>query len=78
MDYRSYSLQEYGQLVLDMPVVVRTLASKLSRMEKRSNFKPENGYMFGFSFGAHVVLRAGKKYGHQRLHEVDGELQVLN
>jgi hypothetical protein len=77
MDFTAFSLREYGQLIWNYPAVSRGLTLKLERMV-RNGFDPNNGYLYGFSLGAHIVLRATRRFGYQRIREVDGEQFVKN
>lgn len=36
-------------------------------------FDPNNGYMFGFSFGARIAIQAAGNYGYQKLSKIDGK-----
>lgn len=33
-----------------------------------------NGYMFGFSFGAHLAITTATNFGAKRFKEIDGEV----
>lgn len=32
------------------------------------------GYMFGFSFGAHLAIKTATAFGEKRFKEIDGEI----
>lgn len=32
------------------------------------------GYMFGFSFGAHLAIKTATDFGEKRFKEIDGEI----
>jgi hypothetical protein len=73
MDYSPFSLvQNYVKLYRHFNGILRILTFKLEQM-LRVGFDPNNGYLFGFSFGAQLVLRAARRFGDQRFKEVDGE-----
>ena len=38
-------------------------------------FNFSNGYMFGFSFGAHLAIITARKFGEKRFKEIDGEFE---
>jgi predicted esterase len=46
---------------------------------KTEGFKPENGYIYGFSYGAHLALHGSlKAYGNQSLGLIDGKVYYSN
>lgn len=72
MDYSNHSVvQDYFLLVRKFNGLSQVLVDKLRQLEKEG-FDPDNLYMYGFSFGAQLVINAGKLYGHQRIAEIDG------
>jgi Lipase len=61
----------YRRLVRNFEPIVDILTHKLRQLET-DGFKPEDGYMFGFSFGAHIALHAAlNAFGENRFGEID-------
>jgi dienelactone hydrolase len=48
------------------------LVEKLLQLEAQG-FHPDNLFMYGFSFGAQLVINAGNLYGENRIAEIDGK-----
>ena len=71
MDYNRYSKGDYFVLVSKFEKIVAVLTDKLYALEAQG-FNPDNGYMFGFSYGAHLALEAGRRFGYQRIGQIDG------
>lgn len=73
MDYSNHSIvQDYFILVRKFDELSFVLVEKLNQLESEG-FNPNNGFMYGFSFGAQLVINAGNLYGHQRIAEIDGK-----
>lgn len=72
MDY-SYFAQEdkYFNLVNQFDAIADVLTIKLRDLE-RAGYDPDNGYVFGFSFGGQLVVEAGKRFGVRRIKNIDG------
>lgn len=72
MDYSNHSIvQDYFVLVGKFNQLSQTLVEKLLRLEAQG-FNPDNLFMYGFSFGAQLVINAGNIYGEQKIAEIDG------
>lgn len=73
MDLSHYSKNfNYFFFASQFPEVKNVLVDQLREMdEERFNF--ENGYMFGFSYGGHVVLEAAIDFGKQRFKMIDSK-----
>lgn len=73
MDYSNHSqVQEYFLLVRKFNALSHVLLGKLQQLEAEG-FNPDNLYMYGFSFGAQLVINAGNLYGERRIAEIDGK-----
>lgn len=73
MDYSNHSqVQEYFALVRKFDALSHVLLEKLFQLEAQG-FQPDNLFMYGFSFGAQLVVNAGNLYGERRIAEIDGE-----
>lgn len=74
MDYSYYSykqnLNNYFGLVKKFHFISDILLQKLIQMEA-NGFKANNGFMFGFSFGAQLVLDAARRFGIQKIPEIN-------
>ena len=61
MDYHNYSKSpDYFTMYNQFDKIANVLYKKLFQILSEG-FLPENGYMFGFSFGAHLVYDVGIK-----------------
>lgn len=71
MDYAKYSqAQNYFTLVSHFQPLSTILLNKLVQMESEG-FDPKKGFLFGFSFGARLVMDAARKFGVQKVREID-------
>lgn len=50
--------------------ITNVLVRKLCQLEQL-RFNPDNGFLFGFSFGSVLCLEAGYRFGPQKLYRVD-------
>jgi Lipase len=74
MDYSTFSQSRYTVLVRRYRKILNVLRIKLVQLQLEK-FLPINGYMFGFSFGAHLAVNAAiRGFGVQKLGELDGTL----
>lgn len=76
MDYSKYSILEYGRLVRTFEPIVQTLVAKLYQMEIEG-YDPNQGYMFGFSFGAQLASEAGRRFGIRKILEMDCKICII-
>lgn len=73
MDYSNHSVvQDYFVLVGKFNLLSQVLVDKLFQLEAQG-FNPDNLYMYGFSFGAQLVIHAGNLYGDSKIAEIDGK-----
>ncbi|XP_037034172.1 pancreatic triacylglycerol lipase-like [Bradysia coprophila] len=71
MDYSIFSMNSnYYALVRDFNGIANVLTKKLKDFQALS-FVPNNIYMFGFSFGAQLVLEAGRRFGKKLIKQID-------
>lgn len=71
MDYSNFSVNpNYFVLVSQFQNISNVLLSKLNQL-KDQGFDPEKGYMFGFSFGSHLVIDAATRFGEKLFKEID-------
>lgn len=71
MDYAKYSVvQNYFTLVSQFQPLSTILLNKLIELESKG-FDPKMGFLFGFSFGARLVMDAARKFGVQKIKEID-------
>lgn len=76
MDYSNHSIvQDYFVLVRKFNQLSQVLVEKLLELEAQG-FDPDNLFMYGFSFGAQLVINAGNLYGNNRIAEIDGKHSV--
>lgn len=76
MDYSNHSIvQDYFVLVRKFNQLSQVLVEKLFELEAQG-FDPDNLFMYGFSFGAQLVINAGNLYGNNRIAEIDGKHSV--
>lgn len=77
MDYSNHSfVQEYFMLVRKFDALTEVLVEKLVQLEAQG-FNPDKLFMYGFSFGAQLVINAGNLYGQQRVAEIDGKTFII-
>lgn len=73
MDYSNHSMvQEYFILVSKFEMISLVLVNKLRQLEAHG-FNPNKLFMYGFSFGAQLVINAANIYGEQKVAEIDGK-----
>lgn len=72
MDYSNHSVvQEYFVLVRKFNPLSDVLVEKLYQLEAQG-FDPDSMFMYGFSFGAQLVINAGNLYGFNKIGAIDG------
>lgn len=73
MDYSNHSLdREYFNLVRKFTPLSSVLLRKILQLNSQG-FTDDNMFMYGFSFGAQLVIYAGMSYGSNRIAAIDGE-----
>jgi hypothetical protein len=74
MDYSNFSVNpNYFGLVDQFDGILNVLVLKFKQL-KTEGFQPKNGFIFGFSYGAHLALHGSlKAYGNQSLGLMDGK-----
>lgn len=76
MDYYEYSADStvigYLNLKKNFDSISAVLLKKLNQFDG-DGFDPTNGFAFGFSFGAQLVINAGRDFGG-KLSAVDGKI----
>ena len=73
MDYSFYAkIPFYRTVINHFPYISKVLLYKLKQLEE-DGFNPDNMYMFGYSFGARLVIDAAAEFGHQRIKQIDGK-----
>lgn len=70
MDYGFYSKLDYGLLMTHFNGLQALVTSFLVMLEN-VGFNPDNGWLFGFSYGAHLAFEGAYQFGPQRLNRVD-------
>lgn len=73
MDYSEYARYSYHYLVGQFDAIAEVLANYL-RQFQHALYTASRTYMFGFSYGAQLVLEAGRRFGVNSLHQIDGNL----
>lgn len=61
--------------------ITTELSNKLRDLHTNRKFNPDNIYMFGFSFGAQIVLEAGRRFAREfgsKIKQIDGNLAAFN
>lgn len=53
---------------------ISTILLRFMRQLEGEGFDFGNGYMFGFSFGAHLAITTASNFGARRFKEIDGEV----
>lgn len=65
-----YSKADYGTLCGNFKRITKVLTRKLSQLDQL-DFQPNNNFLFGFSFGCHLVFEAGYTYGPRKIGRID-------
>lgn len=77
MDYSNYSVNpNYFLLVPHFENISSMLLRFMLQLDSES-FDFGKGYMFGFSFGAHLAIVTARTFGEKRFKEIDGEFLFL-
>lgn len=74
--YQSRLSDRYRPLVNNFMVIASTLTNILGKLEE-VGFDPSNAFIFGFSYGARLVVQAAGSYGYQRVERIDGKFVIL-
>lgn len=73
MDYSNHSVvNDYFNLVRKFNPITNVLLKKLHQLDAQG-FDNDKIFLYGFSFGAQLVIHAGILFGPQRIAEIDGE-----
>ena len=73
VDYSFYAMIPFYRIFYNhFPYISNVILNKLKQLEEEG-FNPNNMYMFGYSFGARLVIDAAAEFGHQRINQIDGE-----
>ena len=76
MDYAEYTTNpDYFLMVTQFEEIASVLYKKINQIIQEG-FLLENGFMFGFSFGARLVFDVGVKFGG-KIKRIDGRLEFL-
>ncbi|XP_055597468.1 uncharacterized protein LOC129747337 [Uranotaenia lowii] len=71
MDYDVFAqVPSYLRLRGQKTQIQNILKRKLQFLEAEG-FNPDNGYLYGFSFGANMVLEAAKEFGVKKIKQID-------
>jgi hypothetical protein len=77
MDYSNYSTNpNYFLLVPQFDYISGFLLKFLMQLDEEG-FDFGRGYMFGFSFGAHLAITTATTFGEKRFKEIDGKVFVF-
>lgn len=77
MDYSNHSVdRDYFNLVSKFTEISKVLLSKIEQLDAQG-FNENNMFMYGFSFGAQLVIQTGILFGKNRIAEIDGEYIVI-
>lgn len=74
-EYQSRLSDRYRPLVNHFNIIANALFDVLSGLED-VGFNPNNGFMFGFSYGARLVVQAAGALGYQKFERIDGNLEI--
>lgn len=76
MDYSEYARYSYLYLLSQFDGIAEVLSNTV-RHFRQALFDPSQMYMFGFSYGAQLVLEAGRRFGENSLQQIDGTFQNM-
>lgn len=65
MDYSDYN-SDYPYLISHYTSVAKVLTDKLMELRGKG-FRLSDAYLFGFSYGARLITRAGNEIGYKSL-----------
>lgn len=65
MDYSDYN-KDYPYLMGNFRTVAKILTNKLVQLRDKG-FRSSDAYLFGFSYGARLIVRAGIDFGPKQL-----------
>lgn len=65
MDYSEYN-QEYPYLVRNFKPISKILTDKLIQLRGKG-FRSSDAFLFGFSYGARLIVRSGNDFGYKEL-----------
>lgn len=68
MDYGAYSA-DYVYLLGRFKEIAKILTAKLIALSLNS-FSANKAYMFGFSFGARLIVQAGNDFGPRQIKDI--------
>lgn len=77
MDYSNHSTIPIYTLLVERFYQIMTVMMRKLRQLEAQGFDFGKMYMFGFSYGAQLVLRAGVLLGVGRVAEIDGEINII-
>lgn len=73
VDYSYYAMIPFYRVFYNhFSNISNVILNKLKQLEVEG-FSPDNIYMFGYSFGARLVIDAAAEFGHQRIKQIDGK-----
>lgn len=74
MDYSNHSIvSDYFTLVRKFNPITNVLLKKLHQLDGQG-FSEDKMFLYGFSFGAQLVIHSGILFGENRIAEIDGEM----
>lgn len=74
MDYSNFSTNaNYFALVPQFNDISDVLLRFLEKLDEEEFDFEANGYMFGFSYGAHLAIHTARRFGAKRFKEIDGK-----
>lgn len=77
MDYSNYSVNPNYFLLVPQFENISSILLRFMQQLEGEGFDFGNGYMFGFSFGAHLALSTALKFGVKRFKEIDGKVLFI-
>lgn len=77
MDYSNFSQNpNYFLLTPQFHNISDKLLRFMEQLDEES-FDFQNGYMFGFSFGAWLAVHTAKRFGEKRFAHIDGDIRAF-
>lgn len=77
MDYDFFARKIDYLWLIDQFYPISTILWKKLKQFEYEGYNPNNGYMFGFSFGSRLAIEAGYKFGANRLENIDRKVLIL-
>lgn len=77
-DYSNYSVNSNYFLLVPQFENISSMLLRFMQQLDGEGFDFGRGYMFGFSFGAHLAITTATNFGERRFKEIDGKCLLIS